>query len=112
MKDIGFNRPQYEFSLNREFKTGPCSLKEESSIMCAPIKCTVYKERSKSSMLPSTLSCVIREVRASLFAVNNALEQQSGICHSRDTCCSLEAKSFQPLASEHLGKNWGGKDRG
>lgn len=107
---IGFNRLQREFSLNKEFKTGPCSVKEESSIMCVPIRRTVYKERSKSynsSILSSSLSCVIREVRASLFAVNNALEQQSGICHSRATCCSLEAKSFQPLASEHLGKNWG-----
>lgn len=58
------------------------------------------------------LSCVIREVRTSLFTVNNALEQQSGICHSRATCCLLEAKSFQPLASEHLGKNWGGEGGG
>lgn len=83
--------------------------------MCVPIRCTVHKERSKSyksSLLSSSLSCGIREVRASLFAVNNALEQQSGICHSRATCCSLEAKSFQPLASEHLGKNWSGGGSG
>lgn len=82
--------------------------------MCVPIRRTVHKEKSKSynsNMVSSSLSCMIREVRASLFTANNALEQQSGICHCKATCCSLEAKSFQPLASEHLGTKRGGGKR-